>query len=430
MQILYKNFEIIFKIFFYAFPLIMFSRSGFITAYIIFLSIFSFYYLFKQKLKIIFDLSDYLIFIFFFLLAFSTLINIEKLGFNLFLKSIFNIRFAFLYLAIRNLFYYKILNLKILLIVTALCTTFLSIDIFIQHIRGKDIFGFEPWRGRYPGLFIDEAIAGGYIQKFSFISIPVVFFLNISNVIKKFLISIIILVLGLGILMTTDRIPFIIYLIQLIILITISSRFRSIYLLSFILLFIISILIFQNNSVIKERYKFLNALIISNEGISKDHQFKINDKQEKVHSNQFLNNEIFQDDYFKIFYSGYLVWKENPILGTGTKSFNKSCTELLEINKEILCAPHAHNLYIEILVNTGIIGIIILIIYIFNILREIKKILFKKNNTIYIYLFIIFIAELFPLRSYGSILTTVNGSMFWYLLGLTSISKFKDINKN
>ena len=427
MQIFYKNFEIIFKIFFYSFPLIMFSRSGFITVYIIFLSIFSFYYLFEQKLKIIFDLSDYLIFIFFFLLAFSTLINIEKSGFNFFLKSIFNIRFAFLYLAIRNLFYYKILNLKILLIVTCLCTTFLSIDIFIQHINGKDIFGFEPWRGRYAGLFIDEAIAGGYIQKFSFISIPAVFLLNISNVIKKLLISIIIIILGLGVLMSTDRIPFIIYLIQLIILIIISSRFRSVYLISFILLFIISILIFQNNAIIKARYNFLYAFINSNEKVSKDHKLKITEKIESIYSNQFLNNQIYQDDYFKIFYSGYIIWKENPILGAGIKSFNRSCTELLKINKKILCAPHAHNLYLEILVNTGIIGIIILIIYIFNTLKEVKKIFFVKNNSIYLYLFIIFVAELFPLRSYGSIFTTVNGSMFWYLLALTSLIKFKNI---
>lgn len=397
----------------------MFSRSVFITVYIISISIISFYYLFKKKLKIIFNLSDYLIFALFFLLAFSTLINIEKLGLDSFLKSIFNIRFAFLYLAIRNLFHYKILNLKILLIITCFCTIFLSVDIFIQHINGKDIFGFEPWHGRYPGLFIDEAIAGGYIQKFSFISIPVVFLLNISNIKKKFMIIIITIILGLGILMSTDRIPFIVYLFQVIILIILYSKFRSIYLISFILLCIISILIFKNNSVIKARYLFLNNLFNLNQEISMDHDFDFNKKVEKIYNRKFLNNNIFQDDYFKIFYTGYIVWKNNPILGTGNKSFNRSCSELLEVNKDILCAPHAHNLYLEILVNIGFIGFFLFLAFIFSIFFTIKN-NFSYNSKIYSFIVIILIAELLPFRSYGSIFTTINGSMFWYLLALAS----------
>jgi hypothetical protein len=419
MKIFYKNFEIILKTFFYVYPLIFFFRSGAITGYIIFLIIISFYYLFKKKLKVIFNLSDYLIFAFFFLLTLSTLINIEESTTDLFLKSIFNIRFAFLYLAIRNLFYYKVLNFKIILIVTCLSTTFLSIDIFVQHIYKKDIFGFEPWHGRYAGLFIDEAIAGSYIQKFSFISILTVFVLNISTIQKKLLVNIIVIVLGLGILMSTDRAPFIVYLFQVIILIILSAKFRSIYLISFILLCVISILIFKNNSVIKDRYLFLNNLVNFDQEIYADPNSKLNDKVEKNYNQQFLNKKIFEDDYFKIFYSGYVVWKENPILGTGNKSFNKSCSKLLELNKDILCAPHTHNLYLEILVNIGGIGFFLFLSFVFSIFFTIKK-NFSYNPKIYLFIIIILIAELLPLRSYGSIFTTVNGSIFWYLLALAS----------
>jgi hypothetical protein len=159
----------------------MLKQSGYITAYVTFLTIISFFYLYKNNFKIIFYFSDYLIFLFFILSIFSTLINIEKSGHYLLIKSILDIRFAFFFLIIRNLFNYKILNFKTLLIITCICTVFLCIDIFIQHIYGKDLFGFEPWHGRYAGIFNDEAIAGSYIQKFSFISIPLVLLLNISN---------------------------------------------------------------------------------------------------------------------------------------------------------------------------------------------------------------------------------------------------------
>jgi biotin-[acetyl-CoA-carboxylase] ligase BirA-like protein len=114
------------------------------------------------------------------------------------------------------------------------------------------------------------------------------------------------------------------------------------------------------------------------------------------------------------------------IIGTGVKSFNISCSEASTANNKLLCSPHAHNLYLEILINTGIFGILIFIIYIFNMLKDVKSILSKHNNTIYLYLLIIFIAELFPFRSYGSIFQTVNGSMFWYLLALTSVIKFRE----
>jgi hypothetical protein len=130
----FYNFNIFLKIFFYVFPLMMLKQSGYITAYVTFLTIISFFYLYKNNFKIIFYFSDYLIFLFFILSIFSTLINIEKSGHYLLIKSILDIRFAFLFLIIRNLFNYKILNFKTLLIITCICTVFLCIDIFIQHI--------------------------------------------------------------------------------------------------------------------------------------------------------------------------------------------------------------------------------------------------------------------------------------------------------
>jgi hypothetical protein len=142
-----------------------------------------------------------------------------------------------------------------------------------------------------------------------------------------------------------------------------------------------------------------------------------------------VNNSILKNDYFKIFYSGYEVWKINPIIGTGVKSFNLSCSEAYKTNNNLLCAPHAHNIYLELLVNTGIVGTLIFVTYIFYYLKWIKNILINKNNSIYLYLLIIFICELFPLRSYGSIFQTVNGSMFWVIVSLMSSIKWIKLDK-
>jgi len=223
-------------------------------------------------------------------------------------------------------------------------------------------------------------------------------------------------------------VPFIIYLFGMAILIIISKKFKILYLINLLLILSLSLLIIQNNSIINKRYQFINSVESTIYNYSKQISNFSNLQKNKNEEVINVNNSILKDDYFKIFYSGYEVWKINPFIGTGVKSFNLSCSEAYKTNSKLLCAPHAHNIYLELLVNTGLIGILIFLIYIFYFSRDIKNILINKNNSIYLYLLIIFICELFPLRSYGSIFQTVNGSMFWYLLALTSTINF--VNRN
>jgi hypothetical protein len=412
------------KILFYIYPIVMLRPSGYITAYVTFLTIYSFYFLYKNKIKINFFFLDYLVFAILILSILSTLINVQKSGYFLVIKSILDIRFGLLYLIIRNLFYHKIINFIPIIIITCISTIFLSFDIFFQHIYGHDFFGYKPWHDRYTGIFNDEAIAGSYIQKFAFISVPITLLIKKLNLFKIILITLIINILGLGILMSTDRMPFIIYLAGITILIIISKRFKILYLINLLLILCLSTLIFQNNSVINKRYLFINSVKSTIDSYHKKiSDFANSQKNENIEGiNRYAS--ILKDDYFKIFYSGYEVWKINPLIGTGVKSFNVSCTEAYNTNNKLLCAPHTHNIYLELLINTGIIGATILIIYIFYFLKDFKNILINNNNSIYLYLLIIFICELFPFRSYGSIFQTVNGSMFWYLLALTSTVGF------
>jgi O-antigen ligase len=415
------------KILFYIYPIVMLRPSGYITVYVTFLTIYSFYFLYKNKIKINFFFLDYLVFAILILSILSTLINVQKSGYFLVIKSILDVRFGLLYLIIRNLFYHKIINFLPIIVITCISTIFLSFDIFIQHIYGQDLFGYKPWYDRYAGIFNDEAIAGSYLQKFAFISIPVILLIKKFNLFKIILITLIINILGLGILMSTDRVPFIIYLFGMAILIIISKKFKILYLINLLLILSLSFLIIQNNSIINKRYLFINTVksTIYNypKQISNSFSLQKSNGGEVIN----VNNSILNDDYFKIFYSGYEVWRINPIIGTGVKSFNLSCSEAYKTNNKLLCAPHAHNIYLELLVNTGVIGILIFLTYIFYFLKDFKNILIN-NNSICLYLLIIFICELFPLRSYGSIFQTVNGSMFWYLLALTSTINFANRN--
>lgn len=89
----------------------------------------------------------------------------------------------------------------------------------------------------------------------------------------------------------------------------------------------------------------------------------------------------------------------------------------------------------EVLVNTGILGLLIFIIILLFTLRKIIKLLFqdhtnKKKNIVLIFFLIFFIVELIPIRSFGSIFTTFNGSIFWFFFGIITYINNSYIKNN
>ena len=112
-----KNLRLqVLEVLFYLFPLIMLMSSGYITFYISILTIYSLYVFFYKKIKIDFILLDYLIFAFFIISIISTLINIKVIGNFIFFKSILDLRFALLFIVIRNLINSRFIHIKIFFI--------------------------------------------------------------------------------------------------------------------------------------------------------------------------------------------------------------------------------------------------------------------------------------------------------------------------
>ena len=372
-----KNFIIKFemytfiKVLFYLFPFFMLLESAFITFYltIFTISILFFYYL--KKIEIKFDNIDYLIIIFFLLKFIATLLNINILGNFLFIKSILDFRFVIFFVVIRKLIFYKLINLRILFLVALSCTIFLSLDIIYQHINGKDLFGNPPFDGRYNGTFGHEAIAGSYIQKNFLISLSAIFLLITSNQNKFLLLFLINIILGLGIILSLDRMPFLIYLFTIFLLAVFLKNYGKFFIFNLIIISLIFIFLFDNYKIINDRYysllnefnlsKFKEVLISETDKISQNHEIKKND------GNYFIG------DYSKIYKTVYYLWLKNPVIGSGTKSFGKMCEKLAISKNEIACSTHPHNLYLEIIVIQGTLGLFVFIILFTVILLDFKK---------------------------------------------------------
>jgi len=417
----------ILKFLFYIFPAAMLTSSGYITAYTSALTIFTLYYFYSYKIKVNLYLLDYLIIFFFILSIISTFININVLGNFIFFKSILNVRFAVLFFLIRNIINYKIINIRIFSFTALICTIFLSLNIFLQHLIGFDILGHPPFDGRYNGLFESEAIAGSYLQKFSLFAIFFILLLKPKKNINFFLTILVINLLALGILMSLDRMPFLIYLFSNLILIILLKKFRLRFLISFVLIIFLFLFLFNNYSVIKQRYLSLYNEINSLK--FKESIFLLNKKiKTTISPNQIENDKIELSgdyDYLRIFYTAYEVFLTNPIIGSGVKSFGIKCAELKIKNQNLKCSTHPHNIYLEIFVNQGIIGTLIFAIFLIILLKKnyFEKLLKKniyENKLLLTIFFTLLITELLPIRSFGSIFQTVNGTIFWFFLALIS----------
>ena len=425
------------KFFFYIFPAIFFTTSAYLNAYIFFFIAYSLFFFYFNKIKINITILDFFIILFFLSCTLSSFLNFDQIGkfniagqeFNLeissFIKSIFNFRFVLLYIIVKNILDKHLVNFKVLSVISLICTVLLSIDIFLQHLNGLDIFNNAPFDGRYNGFFEHEAIAGGYIQKFSLISFFFLFILKKNFFYKFFIIIFFINILGLGTLLTLDRMPYLIFFFSTFILLIILKYCRIHLFVSLILIIFLFLIFFNNYKIVKNRYLSL-AGELELVKITKLFQKNISDKSASP-ENISKEDDNLKGDYLKIYNASLYIFLENPFFGTGLKSFLYECKKLQNNNndKSFTCSTHPHNIYLEILINQGILGLLLFLLFIFILINNnYSKIIFSQvtieKKILSVFFFTILISELIPIRSYGSIFSTVNGSAFWFLLSIIS----------
>ena len=295
----------------------------------------------------------------------------------------------------------------------------------VNRITGYDIFGFQPFSGRFNGFFEHEAIAGSYLQKFLILSLLVIFLSNLKKIIKAILITLVLNIIGLGTLLSLDRMPFLILIFSLTLIFIFLKNFRIIFVFNLIIIISSFFYLIKNSETVRDRYEYLNRninfhKILSLPVIKKN----LNISYQNQEGSDFSKEKtLFHGDYSKLFKAAYQVSLQNNFIGRGHKSFIFECINLKIEN--ISCNNHPHNMYLEVLVNTGVIGIFIFIIILLLISNKIIKLLFQnyldKEQYIILVLFsVFFISEFFPFRSFGSIFTTFNGSIFWFFLGIVT----------
>lgn len=392
-----KFFEEFFVIFFFI-SLIISGGVAELSLIIVFFYTLAYY---RNKLIDVIK-NEKIIFIFFISLIISSLFNSYEIS----IKGIVYFRFYLYFIALVVMLNlnksFKILNYLLLI------WFFIILDLIFQYITGTDIFGFESFSYnsaeigknilRLTGPF-DDSRSGFYLIILSvFISLYMVkerkFFQLISlNFTNCIIIS-----------LTGER----------------TSLIYS------IIIFLISFFFLTNKNK-KFLLIFLSVIVISIPIIIKNAPQIVKDRN--INLLQYQINNFSQTQWYAHYVTSVEIFNDYKLLGIGVRNFRNICKSNEYdglFDKNFRCSTHPHNKYLEILSESGVIALILIILIIYQNKFIIK---FRKLDISYMLSILIILFILFdPLLPSKSFFNNWMACIFWFLLAKVISLKYL-INK-
>lgn len=226
------------------------------------------------------------------------------------------------------------------------------------------------------------------------------------NNLKKFFLFFSLFFIFLACLITGERMNLIFFISLVIIIFSLvliyNKQFNKIFLL-ILLLLVIFFSAFNFSKNVETRYKEFGSIV----------------------------KNITYSSWWKLYDFAYRLWLKKPLTGYGLKNYRVNCDlELIDINlKNVhqLCSTHPHNLYLELLSETGLIGLLFFLSFFFVFFKEIfKKIKFNLrdiNILVIVSCSVSVFLIIWPIKTSGSFYTSWNGMFLWLLLGMILYKK-------
>jgi hypothetical protein len=413
-----KNHHILDRILiFFIFLIIPGLISGpFITdLFVVITAIYCFFLFFYLKKIILLNRIFFFFLIFWLYLVLTSLFSNEII---VSLKSTFPyIRFI-LFSFVIFFFYnkYNIEFIKIIYYSLLFSFIFVAFDNFYQFFNGYDLFGFPKLKSRLTGPFGSELITGSYLAR----TFPILTFLYYKIYKKINLNFFLISSLGLlAVFISGERVSFALYLIVFFPVFLFLTR--SIYVYTFFLINLFLVIFFTfYSSDLKERMidnvlcqTGLNSYLKDSHKVEKCDE--IDNKLDQKKMNFISPTHQFHS------LAALEVFKNNIVIGAGVKLFRYECKKTKYPQG---CQTHPHNMVMQILAETGIIGLIFLCTILFHIYRNFfyffifynkKKIIYKVNEVFIINL--CFFQSFFFFLPTGQIFNNWLSILFYFPLG-------------
>ena len=374
-----------------AFPDIICSLSGIILLMVISKKEFKFFFLNRYSI-IFFSLCFYLIILS--LLSANIFLSLEN--------SLFYFRFGVFAIAIwhsvlNNNNFTKYFNYSLVAVIS-----FVIIDSYFQFIFGFNSLGFSydsETNLRLSGVFGEELILGGFLVRL----LPILLFLfflekekqKLNYKFNYYYVLLLLVLVDILIYLSGERSAFFMLIVLSVLLIACLKNLKKVRIIAiFISLFFIIIQSFIDEKTMK---RMVNQTL----------------EQTRILSSKPV---IFSIQHENLYITSYKIFKDYPIFGIGPKMFREICKKdkyktFTSLDRSINgCSSHPHNNYVQLFVETGLIGALTFIfIYFFIFSVLIKQIFFHINNQkknlladSKICLYISIVTYFFPLMPTGS----------------------------
>jgi O-antigen ligase len=267
------------------------------------------------------------------------------------------------------------------------------IDSIFQYFYGTNLLGMQKSTyNKLSSFFGRDVKLGAYLARgYFFIFLFFYLFLNrkLSNTIYFNLFNVLFVII---ILLTGERTSFFIFILNFL-LINLFVKSKFFYkIICFLIVLVTTVVIFTTIKDVKIRY--VDTTI----------------KQLNESRSNTVGYNIFSSAHESHYKIAYKMFMDNKFFGQGPNSFRNLCGldkfRISEIEGEG-CTTHPHNIYIQLLGETGLIGFLFLLISFFYIYYVIINYLIKilKNNTNFknkIYFYVPIAVYLFPFIPTGS----------------------------
>ncbi len=250
----------------------------------------------------------------------------------------------------------KILNYFYFILVLSFLA--LVIDGYIQFFVGKNILGLPRHEHRISSFFGNEYIMGSYLSRL-FPLLFAFFLIKKKEKFEKYLIAITFVLVEILIYLSGERAAFAFLNISTFFIIVLIKEYKKLRILSLLSSMILIFLLTMSSQTLKERM-IINPIKSMNLDSEKGFQIF----------------SVFHDSSIK---TAYKMFLDKPISGHGPKMFRVKCKNTAYQIGIAPCTTHPHNFYVQLLAETGVIGVCFLfgifILVIFVAFKQIRSII-------------------------------------------------------
>ena len=281
-------------------------------------------------------------------------------------------------------------------------------DSIFQFLFGYNLIGLiQSDDFRVTSFFGKDEILGSYVARlFPFIISLLIFSKEEFNLkINSFFFIFIFLSSSLITVLSAERTSLVLLILSIILMFFTCRKIRKLIFYSFVIVLIsLTTIIFSSEKVKKRMFdQTINQL-----GLTTDSERVV----------------IFSKTYEGHYTLALKMLKQKPILGYGPKSFRKFCSEPENYINEVACTTHPHNVLMQLLAETGLIGLMFyLFIYFFISFKLIitafksffNKDYYQKDYLTLIYIF--YFINLFPIAPSGNFFNNWLSAIYYLPLG-------------